>query len=249
MSLIEAFDIHRGELISLVGGGGKSSLMFGLAQSWPGRVVLTTTTRLFRAQVGRAQSWVTLKNIGQLGEKLARHRSCLVVGPADVHERDKVTGVSADWPARLLARPDVEIVVVEADGSRRRPVKAPAEHEPMIPPETTLGIIVVGIDALERPIAEVAHRPQLVCGLTGLSPEQNLTPAALTKLLTDQNGGLKGMPPGARIAICLNKIETPPRAAAAAAVADQLLLHEPIERVVLTSLQAEIAVRRVFVKP
>lgn len=249
MNLIEAFAIHRGELIALVGGGGKSSLMFGLAQSWPGRVVLTTTTRLFRAQVRQARSWVTIKKIDQLDQKLARHRSCLVVGPADVHEHDKVLGVSADWPARFLARPNVEIVVVEADGSRRRPVKAPAAHEPVIPPETTLGIIVVGIDALERPIVEVAHRPQLVCDLTGLSPQQNLTPAALTKLLTDQNGGLKGMPPKARVAVCLNKIETAQRHAAAVAAADQLLIHAQVERVVLTSMRPEIAIRHVFVKP
>ena len=32
-------------LVAIVGGGGKSSLMFALAECLPGRVVLTTTTR------------------------------------------------------------------------------------------------------------------------------------------------------------------------------------------------------------
>ena len=47
-----------------------------------------------------------------------------------------------------------------------RPVKAPAAHEPVIPLEATLVVPVVGLDALEGPIDEVAHRPELVRRIT-----------------------------------------------------------------------------------
>ncbi|MFA9421857.1 MAG: hypothetical protein ACERLB_17060, partial [Gammaproteobacteria bacterium] len=73
---------------------------------------------------------------------------------------DQVSGVPAVLPAKWLARPDVDWVVVEADGSRMLPVKAPAEHEPVVPEETSLFVSVVGIDALDDSIERVAHRPE-----------------------------------------------------------------------------------------
>ncbi|MBK7216413.1 MAG: putative selenium-dependent hydroxylase accessory protein YqeC [Candidatus Promineofilum sp.] len=146
-------------MVAFVGGGGKTSLLFALAESLPGRVVITTTTRIFAAQMRLAPAVVYADDLSRLGELLDAHGRCLVVGHVD---GDKARGVAPDLPARLLARPDVDAVVVEADGSRMRPVKAPAEHEPVIPPETTLVVPVAGLDALEGPLAEVAHRAEIV---------------------------------------------------------------------------------------
>ena len=90
---------------------------------------------------------------------LAQHGSCLVVGQV---QGDKAHGVPPELPGQLLARPDVDFVLIEADGSRMRPIKAPAEHEPVIPPGATLVVPVMGIDALDLPLAEAAHRPESV---------------------------------------------------------------------------------------
>ena len=109
---------------------------------------------------------------------LAAHGRCLVVENV---RGDKALGVPAAQPGRWLARSDVDLVVVEADGSRRRPVKAPAPHEPALPPAVTLVVVMAGIDALAGPIRVVAHRPERVCALTGLAPQETLTPETLAR--------------------------------------------------------------------
>lgn len=239
-SLVEAFGLSEpGQLLAIVGGGGKSSLMFALARQLPGQVVMTTTTRIF---AGQAQAAPAALVAGQpraapwpeLAQALARHGRCLVTGPI---QGDKATGVPLALPGRLLARPDVDYVLVEADGSRMRPVKAPAGHEPVIPPEATLVTPAAGIDALDGPIEQVAHRPQLVAALTGLREQDRLAPDSLARLLTDPSGGLKGAPERARVVPLLNKVESQAQWAAARRTAQHILKSGRVERVVLGALR------------
>jgi len=141
----------------------------------------------------------------------------------------------------LWQRPSVHHVLVEADGSRMRPVKAPADHEPVIPPESTLVIPVVGIDALARPISDTAHRPARVSALTGLPPDVRLTPDAIAQLLTHPSGGLKNVPDTARVIPLINKVETEAELAAARQIAWQVLRqsHGRIQRLVIGAVQKE----------
>ena len=161
----------------------------------PGRVVLSTTTRIFAAQMSRAAAVCTTADEGWQDELERFAGNLLIVGRV---EGERAVGVPPELPAEWLARPDVDWVVVEADGSRMLPVKAPAEHEPVVPEQTDLLVCVVGIDALTEPIERVAHRPERVAEITGLDLSQHLTPGALGALLTSPRGGLKGAPDGAR---------------------------------------------------
>ena len=232
--LIESFGFKKGDLVAIVGGGGKSSLMFAAEKLWDGPVVLTTTTRIFRVQIDQAQSALPLAQLDQLGERLQQHNGCLIYGAV---EGEKALGVGAEVPQALLERPDVDLVLVEADGSRRLPVKAPAAHEPVIPAGTTYLVMMVGIDCLEKPLGEVAHRPELVSQITGLSLTQQLDPAALCTLLIDPHGGLKDAPLGARTAVCLNKVETESRQRLAEETAERLMASGTIDAVVIASLK------------
>ncbi len=207
--------------------------MFALAEALPGRVVLTTTTRIFAAQRRQAAESCSLDD-RDWEERLDTFESSMLV-VAGV-EGDRAVGVPPELPYQLLGRPGVDWVVVEADGSRMLPVKAPAAHEPVVPVETTLLIPVVGIDALSGPIAEVAHRPELVSAINGLAPDQTLTPDALAILLTSQQGGLKDAPPGARVVVLINKVESATQLALANAVARDVLRDANVERVVIGAL-------------
>ncbi|HOU41905.1 MAG TPA: hypothetical protein PK829_11620, partial [Promineifilum sp.] len=75
-----ALGIGGPELIAIVGGGGKTSLMFALAATLPGRVVVTTTTRIFAAQMRLAPAVVYADDLAPLGPLLEQHGRCLVVG-------------------------------------------------------------------------------------------------------------------------------------------------------------------------
>ncbi len=260
-----ALGLHgRKHLISLVGGGGKTSLMFALARALPGGVVLTTTTRIFAAQMKLATAVCDVNNLSSLDETLTQFGSCLVVGEV---QGEKAFGVPPALPGQLLARPDVDFVVVEADGSRMLPLKAPAEHEPVIPPETTLVVPMLGIDALDGPIGAVAHRPELVlsvigdrlavvgerCSVVGdrlaASEGQALTPKEAAVLLTHPHGGLKNVPPGARVIPFVNKVETDEQLTAARQIAYHVLRLTPhasrLTQVVLGAVQSDRPVREV----
>lgn len=233
-TLPQAFDIQPKSLVAIVGGGGKTSLLFALGQSLPGPTVLTTTTRIFAAQMKLATAVCFANDLSQLGAHLATHGSCLIVGET---QGDKALGVAATLPADLLTRPDVDAVLVEADGSRMRPTKAPADHEPVLPAATTHLIPVIGIDALAGPIATVAHRPERVAALTGLAVGDVLTETAVATLLTHPLGGAKHKPPSAKLIPLINKVETDEQLAQARRIATTILRHTQAERVVITALR------------
>ena len=235
LHLVEALGLpESGSLTSIVGGGGKSALLFALAGSLEGRVVMTTTTRIFASQIERASHWCTSEP-AQLETALRQGRTgTLVVGEVD---GEKALGVPTELPARLLLDPGVDHVVVEADGSRMRPVKAPADHEPVVPAETTLFVVVAGIDALEAPIAECAHRPERVCALLGVRESDRLTPELLATLLGHPEGGLRKAPGSARVVVFINKVECDVSRGLARTVAERLLRMPRVERVVTGSLE------------
>lgn len=236
LSLAEAFGIERGELVSIVGGGGKTSLMFGLAAELGRGTVLTTTTRIFAAQMKRARRVVVHKGEAMADIELGLGQDSFVLVVGEV-VGDKAHGIGADLTSELIKRPDVDFVIIEADGSRTRPCKAPADHEPVIPAETTLVVPVVGIDALGGRVGEVAHRPERVAALTGLGDDDSITAEALATLIVDPDGGRKGVPVGARVVPLINKVETKGQLKAAREVA-RLVLREPeIERVVIGAVR------------
>ena len=113
----------------------------------------------------------------------------------------KWTNLSASAPTAVddvVRSGEFDLVVVEADGARGKVVKAPADHEPVIPSSTTLLIVVIGADALDRVIEDVAHRPMLVAAVCGCGPYERLTVARAARLVTSSSGSRKGIPLTAR---------------------------------------------------
>lgn len=238
LTLMRALRIDSsGALVAFVGAGGKTSLMLALARELPGRVVVTTTTRMGWGQIEQAAAELDALVVTYPALPTGQVGTVLLVGE---REGEKVRGVPPEVPRELLARNLADLVVVEADGARRRPVKAPAAHEPVIPSGATLVVPVVGIDALHGRITDVAHRPALAAKLladrgqistpteqiSGASEEHRLTAADITTLLTDAQGGLKDVPDGARVVGFVNKVETTAQLAAAREIAI-LALREP----------------------
>lgn len=230
------------EIVAFTGGGGKTSLLFALSAALPPGVIFGATTRLAQAELAQAPAVRRLTELDRLGAALRRFGRCLVVGDS---QGEKVMGMPPDLPGQLLRRADVRHVLVEADGSRQRPCKAPTVHEPAIPPETTLVVPVLGITAVGQPVAAAAHRPERVCALTGLSPHDPLTPAALATLLTHADGALKGVPPAARVIPFLNQVETEAQLQAARQIA-RLALREPrLAQVVIGAARTVRPVREI----
>jgi len=213
-------------VIALVGAGGKTSALFALGEELAGRgpgcgVLLTTTTHLFdpRLEPGRtydrlvlAPGWEEPAAAGRPGPEwdpgpgFPDRGRRIVLAAGVVPGEDRLRGLH---PSRIagLAR-DWAFVLVEADGAKRRPVKAPAAHEPVLPPTAGLVLGVVGLDCLGQPMAEPAvHRPELFGALTGCAAGAPIRPEHLAALCTAPLGLFKGVPAGTRRVLLLNKAD------------------------------------------
>ena len=244
MTLTDALRMAADESVALVGGGGKTTAMFRLAREvvdGGGRAITTTTTRIFGAQIALAPVHIPAGDATRerVAAALAAHGHVLVIGPTEAGS-GKAEGISLDFFRRLRAWfPDV-CVLNEADGSRMRSFKAPADYEPVIPTETTLVIPVVGADVFGKPLdADHVHRPELVSALCGAPLGTPITPVIVARVLAHAEGGRKGVPPGARIVVLINKVEALPDRAPARETAACLLREPAIHSVVLGNVRAD----------
>lgn len=147
----EQLAIPRG-VTAIIGSGGKTTLLYRLAQELAARgtVIVTTTTHIFRpAHLPVAQTICAVEGVVCVGTPC---------------ENGKLTAPQQSFDElRSLA----DYVLVEADGAARRPLKAHAPHEPLLPPETVRTITVVGASGIGGKISEVVHRPERFAALSG----------------------------------------------------------------------------------
>jgi probable selenium-dependent hydroxylase accessory protein YqeC len=242
--LDEALALNGNDVVALVGGGGKTTTMFRLAREAVergGLAITTTTTRIFAAQIALAPAHVPAAEAtrARVSAALDAERHVLVVGDTDP-STGKADGVSLELFGRLRAWFPTACLLNEADGSRMRPFKAPAGHEPVIPAETTLVVPVVGADVFGKTLdAASVHRPELVSALSGAPTGAPITPEVVARVLAHPDGGLKGVPAGARVIVAINKVERLPDRALARETAERLLRERTIESVVLTAMRAD----------
>lgn len=241
--LSRALRLNRGVVVSFVGAGGKTTAMFRLAAELVGsgwRVVSTTTTRIALSQVAMAPA-IYFTELERLSPCLDEHGHCLVVGAPD--GADKVHGITSETVEELHHRSDVDVVLVEADGSRQLPLKAPAEHEPVVPAVTTHLVPIAGVDIIEKPLdAQYVHRPERVAELTGVSLGSAVTCEIVARVLAHQEGGAKRKPAGARLTPLVNKIENETGLRHGRAIAEHLLKDPNVDSVVLGSVRDQSGV-------
>ncbi len=194
------FGVPEG-VVSFVGAGGKTTLTFGLARDLLAEdktVIVTTTTKMGSDQDGGFE--MIGPDPAGVRRALAEHRSCLVVGSIEGH---KANGVSPEWVDDAAAGGWADAVIVEADGARRRKVKAPAHYEPVIPASSTLVVAVMSMAAVGGTIGDVAHRPEILADLLDTTIDERLTEDHAAALLGSDDGAQKSVPRGARFVVAL----------------------------------------------
>lgn len=186
--------------ICLVGGGGKTTVMYELAAAWAAcgrRVLVLTSTHILRPVDGSfAADATAVQNLWQ-------QRRYAVIGTPEL-STGKLTAPSQSVYEALKLQADV--ILCEADGSRHHPCKVPAEHEPVLLPDSDIVLAVAGMDALGRPLAQACQRPQLAAELLGCGVEKIIDAQMLAALLLSEQGARKNV--GARAYyIVLNKCD------------------------------------------
>ncbi len=215
--LQKALGLEGGGVVSLVGAGGKTSLMFRIARELTetGASVLTTTTTKIMWPAQTDSPHVILAD--SIDEVLSRARKLLkktrhmsAVSHQTPPHPEKVKGfpphaINVLWNAGLFSW-----ILVEADGANRRPLKAPALHEPVIPDCSDWVIGLMGLIGVGKTLDEKwIFRPELFAKLTGLRVGEPVTEEAAAASAKRKDGIMKGTPDKARKVIFLNMADQP----------------------------------------
>ena len=198
--LCDLIDLPTYPLITIVGAGGKTTTMYTLAGELAQRgkcVITTTTTQIFYPEPGETDALIVAADTPILLQNIRaawQHQQRITVAGTFLRT-DKLAGLQPEQPYELLMKSGADAVIVEADGARHRMIKAPAEHEPVIPVQTNVALLLMSAESINQPLsAEIAHRPEQVATVTRVNVGDVLSPAVIARLMTSEQGALKHIP-------------------------------------------------------
>jgi probable selenium-dependent hydroxylase accessory protein YqeC len=250
MTLAGALGIKSGEVVSLVGGGGKTTLLFALGRELSSRrkgVILTTTTKIWEPAPSSDFALFLSDQILEIKTWIARSLEaspCLLIAAGRLAD-GKFRGIVPSWAEEIISLPAVSAILVEADGAAGRSLKAPREGEPVLPPHTTLLVPVVGIDVLGRLLDEGnVFRSEIAARILKKPKGSPVTCGMIAALLREL---IKGKPSTARVIPFLNKMDLPGGLEKGRRLARVLLSpgQGEMEKVILGQAQGSPGVREI----
>lgn len=239
LELYRALKIGAGDIVAFVGAGGKSSAILQVARELREAeipVLVAPTTKMSLSEAERVGSVLVSEDMEELSAEVTEiltSEGVAVAGSTMLSKR-RIGGVEPAWVPALV--PGHGVTLVEADGSRRRPIKGTASHEPLLPEGATLVVAVAGLRALGEPVDEEhVHRPEVFSEITGVGPGHTIDAPAFARALL---AGLRNAPENARRAALLADVEPGPSMARASVVARELW-RDGVRDVILSSLPEE----------
>lgn len=223
--LLAAFAIGPREVVAVAGAGGKTTLVYRLAEEARRaglRVLVTATTHM--GTLPEAVTGPVLMDADGDPQPGLEH-ALRTVGRATLLgcrvRPDKLQGVRPERVDEFARCAD--LVLVEADGARGRSLKLPESHEPVVPVSTTLMVVVAALDILGQPLDERwVHRLDLVLAACGKQAGEAVGELDVVRVLCEPGGYPARVPRGARAGVFLNKAEGEPALRAARAIAARL---------------------------
>lgn len=173
--------------ICLVGGGGKTTVMYELAAMWAAcgrRVLVLTSTHILHPVDGSfAANVPAVQNLWQQGRYA-------VIGTPELSTGKLTAPPQSVYEALKL---QADVILCEADGSRHHPCKVPAAYEPVLLPDCDIVLAVAGMDALGHSLAQACQRPQPAAELLGCSTDTIIDAQMLAALLLSAQGARKNV--------------------------------------------------------
>lgn len=242
--LSELIQLPARPLIALVGAGGKTTTMYTLASELArrdARVITTTTTNIYFPRQGETDALIVAAEtpvlIRMVQAAWKGHQRVTVA--SKVVGAGKIGGLEPAQPYELLTKAGATAVIVEADGARHAMVKAPAAHEPVVPPQTSVALLLMSAAAIDQPLdPAVAHRPERIAAVLGIRRGDRLTPALLARLMMSEDGAMKNIPAGAQVYLLLTHA-TPERSTALRELARAASRSPGLARILYSSQPGE----------
>lgn len=201
-------------VIAIVGAGGKTTCMYQLAKSLieaDKKVLITTTTKIFHPEHENRDNWKLF--LGPLhGQEihLPNKDNQIDIAALEVDpNQNKLIGYTAEDIDDSANEGRYDYILVEADGAKQKPIKAPDQNEPVIPGSASMVIGIIGLDSLGKHIDEVnVHRHKLLADLTLEPLGSEITESTLVKLICSKIGLFKDSLAACRKIVMLNKADT-----------------------------------------
>ena len=233
-SLCKAMMLEDQGVVSLVGAGGKTSLMFKLAREISEAresVLTTTTTKILNPTPEQSSNLIISDHIDTIvkyTEDVFKKNQCHITAAAgQVQSENKLIGLHPEIIDALEATKLFRWIIVEADGAARKPLKAPAGHEPVIPESSTHVVGICGLSAVGNYLSETwVHRSRIFAEITGLNSGQTITAEAFGDMLVHEKGIFKGAPSSALRIVFLNQADFPGGHEAGKKIAELLIEKE-----------------------
>lgn len=235
LTLAKALRVDSSPCTAFIGAGGKTTAMFQLARQLDSPVIVTATSHLGIWQADLADRHIIAETAEPI-EQLEHGLSGVIVVTGDI-EGDRTKPINPtllNWIHQFCGYHSIPLLI-EADGSRGKPLKAWAEHEPPIPTFVKHVVQVVGLSSIGRPMGEQhVHRPEIFSEITGLQPGDRIIANVVSRLLTHPQAGLKNIPDEAKRVVLLNQADTPELQSIARGMVGSLLSH--YQAVIISSL-------------
>jgi probable selenium-dependent hydroxylase accessory protein YqeC len=190
-SLPEALGATKG-VVCFVGAGGKKTTMYALARAHSGRVLLSSTSHMYRYRNDEVDKIVMLEDSYAGLPELRDHKVVAVATTTET--KNRVGGLTADRIQTIYREGGFDVCFIKSDGARSRWIKTPGEHEPLISSFASTVIPVVSAQVLDRQLNDdIAHRPERIAQLLGMQLHDCITDSHLIDLLSNPNGALKNI--------------------------------------------------------
>ncbi|QZY54048.1 selenium cofactor biosynthesis protein YqeC [Crassaminicella profunda] len=190
MGILNYMDLKEKAIVSIVGAGGKTSLLFQLGKELKKnhKVLLTTTTKIYVPQSHQYDFICTDEN--EFLKVAKKNEKGIYVYGERVNAENKLTGLKEGQLDPLVN--DFNYIFIEADGAKKKQIKGWNETEPVVYGKTTKTIGILDIQALGLKVCERnVHRSEAFCKMTQLKEGENITLEALLKIIVHPEGLFK----------------------------------------------------------
>lgn len=229
LSLAESIGIKKHSMVSIVGAGGKTSLMYQLANELSQKgfsCLITSSTKIFHPSV-EGRTGIDIK-IGKpeelISTRLPKNSIITVAGSENDFKESKIIGFLPEQLDHINERKVFDFIFVEADGAKGKSIKAPASHEPVIPNSSHTVVGVIGLSCLGKPLnSKYVHRPELLSAICGQRLEEKISEDTIVKLVRSSKGLFKGASDQMVKTLVLNQLEGDGLLNRGVSIADEIL--------------------------
>lgn len=199
-------------MVTIVGSGGKTTLLYRIAEQFykTNRVLVTTTTAMKTPVIPWLQTCFLKEDVHYLSKDQNVNGYNNAIGLFDHRDSvaDKVKGPEPVVLDHIYDENEFELILVEGDGSKGKPIKGYASYEPVIPEKTDLVLCVIGADGLGHYVSEdFIHRSALFLEQSEMNQAEPVDLFHVLKVMNSKDGPLSKVPQKAVTMIVINKMD------------------------------------------